>query len=302
MAWATSSLPVPDSPRTSTVVLACGHLGHLLVDRLHGPAAAHDVADVVALGELAPQLGVLVEEALSLRLDEVVDAHRLADHRAHHPEELGLLVVAAVLLVGQGHPERAHRPVLGPDRHADVGHLVPARAAEDPRAVEEEGLAADLGHHHRSGRSAPPVPRCPRRGGSGRCAPTTPPPLAASTARSPASSSCSTMVAESVPRLSSRIASTRWSAARRFSVPPRVWLTSRRSDSWRGSAARGGTRRIMTEMSARVPTRPTNVVGPGRGPRPGSGLSKEKPKRGRGGAAAERARVIALNQPWAITW
>ncbi len=125
------------------------HLGHLLVDCLHGAAAAHDVADVVALGELAPQLGVLVEEALSLRLHEVVDAHRLADHRAHHPEELGFLVVAAVLLVGQRHPERPDRPVLGPDGHADVGHLVPARAAEDPRAVQEKRLAADLGHHHR---------------------------------------------------------------------------------------------------------------------------------------------------------
>jgi len=42
MAWATSSLPVPDSPRTSTVVRR-GHLRHLLVDRLHGAARAHEV-------------------------------------------------------------------------------------------------------------------------------------------------------------------------------------------------------------------------------------------------------------------
>ena len=140
---------MPDSPADEHGRARVGHLGHLLVDRLHGPAAAHDVADVVALGELAPQLGVLVEEALSLRLHQVVDAHRLADHRAHHPEELGFLVVAAVLLVGQRHPERPHRPVLGPDGHADVGHLVPARAAEDARAVQEERLAADLRHHHR---------------------------------------------------------------------------------------------------------------------------------------------------------
>jgi hypothetical protein len=126
------------------------HLGHLLVDLLHGPAAAHDVADVVALGELAPELRVLVEEALPLRLHQVVDPHRLADHRAHDPEELHLLLVSAVTGVGQGRSERSHRLPLGLDGHAHVGDLVAPRALEHLGAVQEERLAAHPRHHHRT--------------------------------------------------------------------------------------------------------------------------------------------------------
>ena len=44
MAWAISSLPVPDSPRMSTVVLVARHLRHLLVHLAHRAAGADDVA------------------------------------------------------------------------------------------------------------------------------------------------------------------------------------------------------------------------------------------------------------------
>ena len=123
------------------------HLRDLLVDLLHRPGAAHDVADVVALAQLLAELRVLVEEALPFRLHEVVDAHGLADHRAHDPEELRLLLVAPVLVVGQRHPERPHRVLVRLDGHADERQLVLPRLLEDAAAVEEERLAAHPRHH-----------------------------------------------------------------------------------------------------------------------------------------------------------
>ena len=126
-----------------------GDLGDLLVHVLHRPAVPDDVAEVVALAQLLPELPVLLEQALPLGLDEAVDAHGLAHHRGHDPEELGLAVVALVGLVGQGHAQRSHRARVGGDRHADEGRLVAARLLEDPGAVQEERLAAHLRHHHR---------------------------------------------------------------------------------------------------------------------------------------------------------
>ena len=275
-----------------------GDLRHLLVDRLHGPAAADDVADVVALGQLAPELGVLVEEALPLRLHEVVDAHRLADHRAHDPEELGLLVVAAVLLVGERHPEGTHRPVLGPDGHADVRHLGPPGAAEDTGAVEEEGLPAHLGDDHRPAALRDPahdplaeaVAGVPDRGAAAARG------LDREVARllvaqddgggerPPALLQDGEDPLEGGPQV--QRAPEGLADLEQVGQLPRVG----------GAGSHGG---IMTELSA--PTTPVTKVSTRA--RPGRGYGrKPKPKRGEDDAAAERARLMALNQPWAMTW
>ena len=124
-------------------------LGHLVVHLLHRPAVADEVADVVALAQLLAELRVLVEQALALRLHELVDAQGLADHRAGDREELRLLVPGPVLAVGERHPQGAHRLVVHTDGNADVRHLVLARALPHAGAVQEEGLPADLGHDHR---------------------------------------------------------------------------------------------------------------------------------------------------------
>src|SRR5262249_2241928 len=123
-------------------------------------------------------------------------------------------------------------------------------------------------------------------------------PLAASTARSPPRSSLREIAAESVPWLSSRISSTRRSADRRFSVDPRVWLTSRRSESVRGSEPEDGGIGGSADYDRNVApaqSRDTFV-----------GARSIRDRRGRGqsgtdATAAERAWVMYLNHPRAIT-
>ena len=109
MAWAIISLPVPDSPRISTVVLVVRDLGHLLVDRLHRPAVADDVAEVVALLQLLAELAVLLDEPLALRFHQPLHADGVADHGGDDAEELHLALEALVLVIRQGHAQRAHR-------------------------------------------------------------------------------------------------------------------------------------------------------------------------------------------------
>ena len=65
-----------------------GHLRHLLVEGLHRPAGADDVAEVVALLQLLAQLRVLLLQPLPLGLHQALDADRLADERAGHHQQL----------------------------------------------------------------------------------------------------------------------------------------------------------------------------------------------------------------------
>ena len=96
MACAISSLPVPDSPRISTVVLVARDLRHLLVHLPHRPAGADDVREVVALPQLLPQVRVLVDQPPLLLLDQPLDLDRLRDHRRDDAEELDAAVVVAL--------------------------------------------------------------------------------------------------------------------------------------------------------------------------------------------------------------
>jgi hypothetical protein len=92
------------------------------------------------------ELGVLLDQARSLRLHEPVHANGLAQHRAHDGEARRLLVVAPVLAMGEGDSKSAHRAPADRHGHADVGQLTLAVGPQDAGAVEEEGLAADLRH------------------------------------------------------------------------------------------------------------------------------------------------------------
>jgi hypothetical protein len=54
--------------------VARGDLRHLLVDGLHRPAVADDIAEVVALLQLLAELHVLLQQPLALGLDEPMHA------------------------------------------------------------------------------------------------------------------------------------------------------------------------------------------------------------------------------------
>ena len=121
------------------------HLLDLLVRLLHGPAGADDVAEVVALLQLALELAVLVEQAGPLFLDHPVHLEALRDHRGHHAEEPGGALEVAALLELEVHRQRAGRLAVEHDGDADERQLGAARGLPlRRRAVEEERLAADL--------------------------------------------------------------------------------------------------------------------------------------------------------------
>ena len=119
MARAMSSLPVPDSPRSSTVVFGARDLRDLLVDALHRAAVADDPGEVVALPQLLLQVRVLVDQPLVLRGDEPLHLERLPDHRGDDAEERLRALVVAVGLELQVDAERADDAAVEADRDAD---------------------------------------------------------------------------------------------------------------------------------------------------------------------------------------
>ena len=125
-------------------------LGHLVVELLHGARVPDQAADLVALLQLVPELGVLLDQARPLRFHEPMHAHGLAEHGAHDGQAGRFLVVAAVLAIGKGDSERPHRPPADGHGHADVGQLALAVRPQDTGAVEEQGLAADLRNDDRA--------------------------------------------------------------------------------------------------------------------------------------------------------
>ncbi len=103
-------------------------LRDLLVDLPHRAAGADQVREVVALLQLLPQVGVLVDEALLVGLDQAVHPHRLRDHRADHAEELDGAVVVAVGLEAQVDADGADRAPVERD-WAPRCSSAPVRAA-----------------------------------------------------------------------------------------------------------------------------------------------------------------------------
>src|SRR6202011_547734 len=103
------------------------HLFDLLVGLLHRAAGADDVAEVVALLELALELAVLVEQAAALLLDHPVHLERLRDHRGHHPEKAGGPLEIAVLVEGEVDRQRARRLAVERDGDADERELRASR-------------------------------------------------------------------------------------------------------------------------------------------------------------------------------
>ena len=152
MACAISSLPVPDSPRSSTVVLVGATCEICSIHLLHRAARADEVREAVALLQLRAQVRVLVDEHLVVGLDQPVHPHGLRDHRPDDAEELRRALVVAVRLERQVDAEGADGLAVDADRHADVGQFLVRQFGPGGRAEQEPRLAADLRDHHRVAR------------------------------------------------------------------------------------------------------------------------------------------------------
>ena len=83
MAWAIGSLPVPDSPRSRTVVLWAPpeRSVHACI------ALVPTIFRTVAFLRLEPQVGVLIDQQLLVGLNQLVNLHRLRDHRPDDAED-----------------------------------------------------------------------------------------------------------------------------------------------------------------------------------------------------------------------
>lgn len=124
------------------------HLRDLLVNLPHAAAVADDVREIVALPKLLSKMRILIPQAIFLPFDQVRDVDRLSDHGRDHLQEMQFaVVIAAVALEGQIHPQRPHRLAIDDDGHTDersallVQILAPAGATEKPRLVVDDRLA-----------------------------------------------------------------------------------------------------------------------------------------------------------------
>ncbi len=159
MAWATISLPVPDSPRMSTVVLV---------------AATCDICSYI--WRTGPLLPMMLEKSyrsfsscrswvfsstqlLLVLLDQPLDLDRLRDRRRHDAVELDAAVVVAIGFELEVDAQRADGPAVEQDRHADEAELflrqlgalrraaqkgrLPAHARDDDRLAALDDLADD---------------------------------------------------------------------------------------------------------------------------------------------------------------
>ena len=124
-------------------------LRDLLVHLPGGTAGADDVREVVALAQLLPQVGVLVDQPAPFFLDEPLDVERLGDHRADDAEELDAALVVALRLELEVDGECAGGGALDEDRHADEAQFVPRDVGAARHPVEKFRLLADARHDNR---------------------------------------------------------------------------------------------------------------------------------------------------------
>ena len=132
------------------------HLRDLLVHLLNGRAVADDVAERVAIAQLAAQVLVLFRQPDAVGLHRPPQFQRLADHRRHDPIELQRSLIVAIGFEGQRDFERA--PGAAPDRRsARRQRSARVRAACD-RLPPAPGSAPGSRAVRR------PLCRCPARG------------------------------------------------------------------------------------------------------------------------------------------
>ena len=98
-------------------------LGNLLVHLAHRAAGADEVREIVALLEFLPEMGVLVDQALLLGLDQPMHLDRLGDHRSDHAEKLHRAGVVAFRFETQIDANRANCLVIEGDRCRDIREL-----------------------------------------------------------------------------------------------------------------------------------------------------------------------------------
>ncbi len=115
----------------------------LSVHLAHRPAGPDQVREVVPLLELLPQMRVLVDELLTLGLNQPVDPDRLGDHGRDHTDELCGARVVAIGLEPQIDADHADSSSFNDDGGGDVGKLLSGKLGAVGGAVQEPGLPAD---------------------------------------------------------------------------------------------------------------------------------------------------------------
>ena len=145
------------------------HLGDVLIHLPHRSAVADDVGEFVALAQLLPQLGILLDQHLAFGVDQTLDPKRLRDHPSRDPQHLDHPLRVPLGAHRQLDRERAGGGPVEQDRHTEEsGVLAPISRAGG--AVEEGRLSADtrddgrplrLGHSARDALSDT-VPHPPR--------------------------------------------------------------------------------------------------------------------------------------------
>src|SRR5262249_17162544 len=93
-------------------------------------------------------MNVLIEEALLVEFDHVMDFERLSDHRCDDSQELHGSIVIAVLLVSEHRGEGAACLAAHVDRHADEGDFILADAPCLWGPSEEQWLVTGLRDDH----------------------------------------------------------------------------------------------------------------------------------------------------------
>ena len=99
--------------------------------------------------ELVAQVRVLLDQPLTLRVDEPRRLDRVGDHRRDDAEECQRAIVVAAGVERQVDAERADRPAIDDERDADEAELLARELGTLVRAAQEHRLAADLRHDDR---------------------------------------------------------------------------------------------------------------------------------------------------------
>ena len=108
-----------------------------------------NVRKVVALAQLALEVGVFLAQPIALGVDDALNANRLRHERRHDAEELDRAVELALGLEAEVGAQRADGLAVEQNRHADVADFLARQLRPLGGAPQEHRLARDARHDDR---------------------------------------------------------------------------------------------------------------------------------------------------------